>query len=211
MVRNVDETNNSRRAITYQVEANVYYKEHVERIRIDVCNLRKTKVILGILWLQAHNLEINQETREVKMTRCLPLCNKVGQKKEEKKVKRGKRVVTLKKEKIIRQIIDNKEDQEKKEEIEENHKKIEELVPRRFLKWRKVFGQVELERMSTRKIWDYVIDLKEMFKPQKERIYSLSKNKREEVQNFMEDQLKKGYIKPSKSPQMSLVMTWQND
>jgi len=51
MVRNVDETNNSRRAITYQVEANVYYKEHVERIRIDVCNLRKTKVILGILWL----------------------------------------------------------------------------------------------------------------------------------------------------------------
>jgi len=74
------------------------------------------------------------------------------------------------------------------------------LVPRRFLKWRKVFGQVELERMSTRKIWDYVIDLKEMFKPQKERIYSLSKNKREEVQNFMEDQLKKGYIKPSKSP-----------
>jgi len=36
------------------------------------------------------------------MTRCLPLCNKVGQKKEEKKVKRGKRVVTLKKEKIIR-------------------------------------------------------------------------------------------------------------
>jgi len=30
----------------------------------------------------------------------------------------------------------------------------------------------------------------------------LSKNKREEVQNFVEDQLRKGYIRPSKLPQM---------
>ena len=30
----------------------------------------------------------------------------------------------------------------------------------------------------------------------------MSKNEREEVQNFMEDQLRKGYIKPSKSSQM---------
>jgi len=55
--------------------------------------------------------------------------------------------------------------------------------------------------MLTRKIWDHAIDLKETFKPQKEKIYPLSKNEREEVQNFVEDQLRKGYIKPSKSPQ----------
>jgi len=33
----------------------------------------------------------------------------------------------------------------------------------------------------------------------------LSKNKREEVQNFVDNQLKKGYIRPSKSPQTSPV------
>jgi len=44
-----------------------------------------------------------------------------------------------------------------------------------------------------------------MFKPQKRRIYPLSKNEREEVQNFVEDQLRKGYIRPLKSPQTSLV------
>ena len=49
--------------------------------------------------------------------------------------------------------------------------------------------------MSTRKVWDHTIDLKEIFKPKKGRIYPLSKNKREEVQNFMEDQLRKGYIR----------------
>jgi len=52
--------------------------------------------------------------------------------------------------------------------------------------------------MPTRKVWDHTIDLKEIFKPKKGRIYPLSKNKREEVQNFMEDQLRKGYIRLSK-------------
>ena len=59
--------------------------------------------------------------------------------------------------------------------------------------------------MPTRKTWDHTIDLKETFKPQKGRIYPLLKNKREEVQKFMEDQLRKGYIRLSKSPQTSPV------
>jgi len=67
-----------------------------------------------------------------------------------------------------------------------------------------VFRKVESEIMPMRKVWDYAIDLKETFKPQKGRIYPLSKNERE-VQNFVEDQLRRGYIRPSKSPQTSPV------
>jgi len=48
MVRNVNGTNNSKEAITHQVECNVYYKGHVERIRMDICDLGKTEVILGM-------------------------------------------------------------------------------------------------------------------------------------------------------------------
>jgi len=48
MVRNVDRTNNSMGAIIYQVEANVYYKGHIERMRMDMCNLGKTDIILGM-------------------------------------------------------------------------------------------------------------------------------------------------------------------
>ena len=59
MVKNVDSTNNSVEAITYQVEVNVYYKNHVKRIRINVCNLGKTDVILGVPWLQIYNSEIS--------------------------------------------------------------------------------------------------------------------------------------------------------
>ena len=59
IVRNIDGTNNSKRAITHQVEVNIYYKNYVKRMKIDVCDLGRTDVILGIPWLQAHNLEIN--------------------------------------------------------------------------------------------------------------------------------------------------------
>jgi len=48
MVRNVDRTNNSGGVITYLVKVNVYYKGHVERMRMDVCNLGKTEIILGM-------------------------------------------------------------------------------------------------------------------------------------------------------------------
>ena len=59
--------------------------------------------------------------------------------------------------------------------------------------------------MPTRKIWDHTIDLKEIFKLQKRRIYLLSKDERKEVQNFVNDQLRKGYIRLLKSPQISPV------
>jgi len=151
--------------------------------------------------LVAHNPKINWETREVKIMRCPPLCD--GRSQTNEKVKR---VVILEEEKIVRWAINDKENWGKKEEMEENHRKIEEMVPKRFLKWKKVFGKVELERMPTRKIWDYAIDLKKTFKLQKGRIYLLSKIKRKEVQKFMEDQLRKSYIRPSKSSQTSPVL-----
>jgi len=129
MVKNMDGTVNSGGAITHQVECNVFYKGYVERMRMDICDLEKTEVILGIPWLAAHNPEINWETREVKMTRCPPLCG--GKTKRKEKIKR---VATEEEEKIVCWAIDDKEDWEREEEIEEDHRKIEEMVPKKFLK-----------------------------------------------------------------------------
>ena len=71
-VTNMNGTHNSGGDITYEVECNVYYKGHRERIRFDVCNLGRTEVILGMLWLTAHNPEIDWEKGDVKLTRCPP-------------------------------------------------------------------------------------------------------------------------------------------
>jgi len=197
-VRNVDGSDNKGGSITHEVEANLYYKGHVERVRMDVCELGKTEVILGMPWLAAHNPEIDWETGEVRMTRCLPLCGQTP----EKKIAKRKQVM----EEDKRDLRWTMEEREKKEEIEENHRKVEELVPRRFHKWKKVFGKAESERMPTRKPWDHAIDLRDDFVPRKGRIYPLSRTEKEEVQVFVESQLKKGYIRPSKSPQTSPVL-----
>jgi len=68
LVRNVDGTANMGKAITHQVECNMFFKEHVERVRMDVCNLGKTEVILEMPWLAIHNPKIDWEKGEVKMT-----------------------------------------------------------------------------------------------------------------------------------------------
>ena len=53
----------------------------------------------------------------------------------------------------------------------------------------------------TRKIWDHVIDLKKGFVLKKEKIYSLSKEEREEMHKFISEQLRKEYIRSLKLPQ----------
>ena len=65
VVRNIDGTNNSIGAITHQVEVNIYYKNHIERMWMNMCDLEKMDVILGMPWLQVHNPEINWETEKV--------------------------------------------------------------------------------------------------------------------------------------------------
>jgi len=88
LVRNVDGTVNAGRAIMHQVECNMFFKGHVERARMDICNLGKIEVILGMPWLVVHNPEIDWEKGEVKMTRCLPICEKRKQEEEKKEVKK---------------------------------------------------------------------------------------------------------------------------
>jgi len=100
LVKNVDGTVNVGGAITHQVECNMFFKGHIERVRIDVCNLGRTEVILGMPWLAAHNPEIDWEKREVKITRCPPICGKrkqKGKKRELKKIEKDEDEETLRK------------------------------------------------------------------------------------------------------------------
>ena len=67
------------------------------------------------------------------MTRCPPLC-RGNKKREEKRTRKGKRVVILEEEKIVRWAVDDKENRERQEEVEVDHRKIKEMVPKKFLK-----------------------------------------------------------------------------
>jgi len=66
--------------------------------------------------------------------RCPPLCGRNTKLEKRQKVKKGKRVVMLEEKKMVRWAMEDKEDWGRDEEVEVDHKKIEEMVPKRFLK-----------------------------------------------------------------------------
>ena len=62
-----------------------------------------------------------------------------------------------------------------------------------------------MERMPVKKPWDHVINLREDFVPRKGRTYLMLREEKEEMREFVEEQPRKGYIRPSKLPQTSPV------
>jgi len=139
-------------------------------------------------WLECHNPEIDWKTGEIKMMRCSDKCEKKwrterqikpGWKKQKEKEKKKIRRLTTEEEIVIAKIVEEKE--EKLDEEDMIVRKTEEMVPRWFHKYLKVFEKKDSERMLVRKTWDYAIDLREGFVSKKRKIYPLSRVEREEI------------------------------
>jgi len=159
-VRNVDGTLNYTGPIVDTVEVKIFFKEHKERMLIDVIGGQKWSVILGISWLACYNPEIDWKTGEIQIMRCPDKCGKKWRtgkqtkpgwkKQQEKKEKKGIRRLMIDGEIVIARIREEKEEDNDAENLIES-RAIEEMVPRRFHKYLKVFEKKDSERMPTRK------------------------------------------------------------
>ena len=101
----------------------------------------------------------------------------------------------------VKKVVEEWEIWDKKEEAARSKEEAKKLVPEKFHRWIKVFGKKQSERMPTQKVWDHAIDLKEGFMLRKKKVYPLSREEREKVREFVKEQLRKEYIRSSKSPQ----------
>ena len=121
-----------------------------------------------------------------------------GKKREEKERKKKQ-----KKGKImeVKKVAEKWEIWDEEEEAAKSEMEAKKLVPDKFHKWIKVFGKKQSERMLMRKVWNHAIDVKEGFVLRKGKVYPLSREEREKVREFVKEQLRKGYIWPSKSLQ----------
>ena len=91
------------------------------------------------------------------------------------------------------------------DKVKLNKEKVRKIVSQRFYKWLKVFEKAELRRILVRKSWDHAINLRKDFVPRKRKTYLILKEEKEQVREFVKEQFRKGYIRPSKSPQTSPV------
>ncbi|KAF7762626.1 hypothetical protein Agabi119p4_9219 [Agaricus bisporus var. burnettii] len=76
-------------------------------------------------------------------------------------------------------------------------------VPKRFHKFLKVFNKVESEKLPPRRPWDHKIEVQTYFKPKRMPVYNLTPIERKELDKFIAENLRKGYIRQSKSPMAS--------
>jgi predicted aspartyl protease len=74
-VYNVNGTANDAGTITDIANTILRYEHHSERTQLAVTCLGKQSLILGYNWLRNHNLEINWQTKDVKMSRCPLQCS----------------------------------------------------------------------------------------------------------------------------------------
>jgi hypothetical protein len=89
---------------------------------------------------------------------------------------------------------------------EKRKRTFEEIVPRDYRQYSKVFSEVESERLPEHKSYDHAIDLKpETPETIRSKIYPMPINEQGELDRFLEEHLRKGYIIPSKSPIASPV------
>ena len=91
--------------------------------------------------------------------------------------------------------------------IEENKKKTgktdKELVPKEYHEYLDVFNEEKAARFPESKPWDHKIGMKEGFEPKSFKNYNLTLAEQLELDNFLKENLEKGYIRPSESPMAS--------
>jgi gag-polyprotein putative aspartyl protease len=82
--------------------------------------------------------------------------------------------------------------------IKEGEKTFEELVPREFRNFKDVFSKKASERLPTRKPYDHEIKLEEGKPLPYSRVYAMAPKEREALQEYLDENLAKGYICKSK-------------
>ena len=75
----------------------------------------------------------------------------------------------------------------------------EHLLPR-YRRFAKAFSREEQERLPEHGLWDMEIDLELGKQPPSGHLYSLSHNELEAMQEYINEMLRMGKIRPSKSP-----------
>ena len=171
--------------------------KHAEKLWCAVTCLGKVPLILSHDWLKKHNADIDWTTGDVRLSHCPPKCK------------------SLMDTRFTKLILDN-ESQETWVQALKNHKSkgdvdestledAQKLFPCEYWEYLDVFSKSKSEHMPLRKPWDHGIDLKEDFPPKKGQLIPLLVDKQMEVEAFLNDQLSKGYIRPSNSQQTSLV------
>ncbi|ESK81545.1 reverse transcriptase-rnase h-integrase, partial [Moniliophthora roreri MCA 2997] len=194
-VFNVDRTPNKAAWITHSVKATYQFGTRSLTDTFLLSGLGKEDVILGLPWLQKYNPDVNWKSGEV-----------VFRPKQYIKIPRRNVFDNETPEQIINRIdirAKMSASQLMAHQVEQKEQTFETLVPEYLHEFKAQFEDKEAERFPISRHYDHAIDLKPDFVPKDCKLYSLTVPEQQELDKFLDDNLRKGYIRKSKSPNAS--------
>ena len=76
-------------------------------------------------------------------------------------------------------------------------------IPLEYKDFRDIFDKAQTNQLPPSRSYDYAIELKSDFVPKNCKVYPLTLKKEEALETFLQENLEKGFIRPSTSPQAS--------
>jgi hypothetical protein len=209
---NIDGTLNKDGSIEETISIQVKGAGHVENLRCFVTELGDDDMILGLSWLEKHNPDVDWSTRKILIrgsaesgaepSKDQPRFQKVAatwlqRRKWQKKghLEHASDEIWIAAGFTYSMLIAEKADGAK------NARTYKEVVPEHYRDFKKVFSEVESERLLEHKPWDHKIDLKpDTPSEHRSKNYPMSIDEQRKVDKFLEENVRKGYIQLSQSP-----------
>jgi Retroviral aspartyl protease len=225
---NVDGTENKQGTINAYVNLEFSLGERKFKEQFYVTGLGKQKIILGFPWLDKYNSIIDWKKGEVTFKpfkidwRCLMEKGKQIRQEQQPKIEEvvddeeqnNRTTLPIVEDKlgVYIELLEtdvwiHKTNIATELAIEENSKKQDktdkQLVPAEYHEYLDIFSEEKAHRFPELRPWDHKIEMKEGFEPKSFKNYNLTPAEQLELDKFLKENLKKGYIQPSQSPMAS--------
>jgi len=185
---------------------------HQEQITFDIVRMATHNIVLGRPWLVKHNPRINWKTDQIEFDGCDCVIasrkpthrqrSVVDERKDFNQVEAT--ASTSNKDRRLSRVsgsADTGEGQPDQEARVTGGKHTPSSVPQEYKKWAKLFEEeVSADALPTHQPWDHEIKLEPGKKPTFGPIYALSEKELQTLRQYLDENLKKGFIQKSESP-----------
>ena len=218
-VLNADGTRNRAGDISSYVELAMTVQGHQERIPLAVAKLGTNALFLGHDWLRYHNPEVDWRLGTINFTRCPSTCGTPHEPEDdpfaEEGLEAGDRIFVFNFEAYSQEQMEYAQAMHarafqthaskiaEQQAAQRKEQTFTERVPAAYHDYKDVFDKDEFDKLPESRPWDHAIELTKEFRPVDSKVYPLSREEQKQLDVFLEENLRSGRIRPSKSPMAS--------
>jgi len=208
LLYNIDGSKNCAGTVALSARLRLRVGETEEWREFLVTNLGPEDVILGLPWLRSVNPEIDwtDGTVKVEQARRSEIGQIAANRTQRRRWWKANILDDLSERVWCAAGFTYSTELAEKASKEKPKRTFEEIVPEEYRSYADVFSETESERLPAHKPYDHAIDLKpDTPETIRSKVYPMPLNEQEELDRFLQDHQRKGYIVPSKSPIASPV------